>query len=87
MREMPTRQIRIDRMVRYASMFDGGCHNPVWTDALMDNPDDWWTIRRKPATQVQPFGRRPRPQPRTMPWAVALPILVWLILTGEMKWR
>ena len=74
--------------ITWFAELSGGYHDPVGFNWMMDTPDEWWTIRRKPAApEVNHFGRRPRKQPQTMPLIVALPILIWLIATGEIKWR
>ena len=75
--------------ITWFAELSGGYHAPDLFTEMLASPDDWWKRipNRRTMKTIQPFGRRPRPQPRTMPWAVALPILVWLIVTGEIKWR
>ena len=66
-------------------VIDGGYRDPEMTYALRMHPDLFRVIR--PRLRVYEFGRaprRPRPQPRTMPWIVAIPLLIWLWWNGEL---
>jgi hypothetical protein len=73
------------RVTAYGPAYDGGFHHEQWNYKLMTDPEFHPIVARNHnAVTAQPFGRATRPQPRTLPWLVALPLFVWLWWGGEL---
>jgi hypothetical protein len=72
------------RVTAYGPAYDGGHDNGVWNDCLKDFPETFKVIRNHNAATARSFGRATRRRPKTIPWAVALPLLVWLWWRGEL---
>ena len=82
----------ISKYQRMVALQVGGHHDGIWDDCLRDFPTMFRTIRNHHNVTAIEFGRTaenwqpapPKAQPRTMPWVVALPLLAWMVWTGEL---
>jgi len=77
-------QYRRHRYPDINTRIDGGVRNDYWTECMELLPDEFVTIRNHRLATAQSFGRARRPEPRTIPWLVALPLLFWMIWTGDL---
>jgi hypothetical protein len=74
----------ISKYQRMVALQVGGHHDGIWDDCLRDFPHTFKTIRNHNAVTARSFGRATRPQPRTLPWLVALPLFLYLWWGGEL---